>query len=229
MQGDSPLVSPQFKTWLYIYKNNSVEKEYTALLADNYFVEVKEIDRNNYDIDENTLSDELAAEPIIAPVDNKEIDDAVETSTVTKPVSAPTSNNSKDIPDFETLKKNEPLPVDETRTESQKDASKFDEVVEDRQYVEVPVIKKEILKEQSEKDAEVKHNTELKIEASKKDGEPQAAVDKAKDDEPEVVAKVTEIFSKEPEKISLPLKQFEELEIMHAEESRFIGRAVRQL
>lgn len=206
-----------------------MEEEYTALLANNYFVEVKEIDRNNYDIDENSLSEELGAEPILAPVENKENDDAVETSTVTKPVIAPTSNNSKDIPDFETLKKNEPLPVDETRTESQKDASKFDEVVEDRQYVEVPLIKKEILKEQTEKDAEDAQNTEVKSEANKKDGEAPAVVVKAKDDEPEVVAKVTEIFSMEPEKISLPLKQFEELEIMHAEESRFIGRAVRQI
>lgn len=217
LQGDSPLVSPQFKTWLYIYRNNTVEDDFKSVLIDNYFVEVKEIVRDNFS-DKGQIqvaSGDTATDAL--PAQN---DDATETTTATfvKPIASGSPNNSKDIVGFETLKKNDP--VDETRKEVQKDASKFDEVVEDRQYVEVPVIKEELLREKNKGKDPV-------VDASEKKGESEkTTANKAEASEEEVEAKVIEIVENKPERISLQLKQFEELEIMHADESRFIGKSV---
>lgn len=212
LQNDSPMLAPQFKTWLYVYRNNTIEDDFRAVLSNDYYVEVKDIDRQT-DIDKEpvSVSDEVEADPSLVLLDDVSTD-RVETVTVTLPINSGAPNNSKDIPDFETLKRNEPQ--DETRAESQKDASKFDEIVEDRQYVEVPVIKKELAKEQSAQAV-----ADVDVPAV------QAAMANNEQSTGEVVAKVIEMHAA-PEKISLPLKQFEDMEIMRADESRYLAKAV---
>lgn len=208
LQNDSPLFAPQFKTWLYVYRNNTIEDAFRAIVTNDYYVEVKDIDRQT-DIDKESstpVSDVVEADPSLVL-----LADPIDTATVAVPVHSGTPNNSKDIPGFETLKKNEP--VDETRSGLQKGASKFDEIVEDRQYVEVPVIKKELAKDQ------------IDAVADEEVRPVQAAVAKHDESTGEVVAKVVEIQAS-PEKISLPLKPFDDLEIMHADESRYLGKAV---
>lgn len=156
LQGDNPLVAPQFKTWLYIYRNNTVEESFRTSARDNFFVEVKDIDRIDYsdltdevqpDPDEKPTTAVIDQETVVAPISEINIDNAKKPVEIGATVSE-SLENSKDIPDFETLKIKNPIDDDETRIiDDQKDASKFDEVVEDKQYVEVPVIREAISKE----------------------------------------------------------------------------------
>lgn len=143
-------------------------------MRDNYFVEVKDVDRDAYNtlqtndlefndsisednlkvpaaqivVVEDALVDEAKSKPdnVVASVEEAK---SKPDDVVAEQQSTPSSSNSKDIPEFETLKKIQS--EDELRLiDEQKDASKFDEVVEDRQYVEVPVIIEEISKEKKE-------------------------------------------------------------------------------
>lgn len=174
-QGVEPETAPQFRTWFYIYKNNTADESFKQILQKDYYVTVKDVEPLNFDIEE-----EEATQPT-----------AKQDSTKTDAQETPT--NSKDVVEFDSYKM-EGVPHDETRIDTQKDASKFDEVVEDRQYVEVPVIKNELQQiPENEEAANVKP-----IEAQK---EPQEKV------------------------VRLPYKQYEEMEIMQAEESRS-GKAV---
>lgn len=203
-QGSNPHVVPQFRTWFYIYKNNSVDEGYKKLLENNYYVTVKEIDRDSfYDLNEGEQSSaeaETKESPLkTSPVETKTAEKSSDASQVTKTLGESGKNNSKDVIDFDTLKA-ESDPVDETRIDAQKDASKFDEVVEDRQYVEVPEIKKEI---------ELENNEEAPSNEDKNGNKHTASTEAA------ATLKIDE-----PEKFTLPLKQFEEMEIMQAQESR---------
>lgn len=141
LQGDDPSIAPQFKTWFYIYQNNTVRDEFRDSIRENYFVEVKDVERVNIVDDEPTATVAASTDS-----DLSYVEDARQNAQTTKNND---TTNSKDIPDFETLKKTQPLESeDQTRLiDDQVDSSKFDAVVEDRQYVEVPVIKEEMLNE----------------------------------------------------------------------------------
>ncbi len=136
-----------------MYKNNTVDDAFKESIRENYFVDVKEIDRQNFNEDESisTTVDVNSNSDDLTHVEDAKRDEKVqEINVVVAPtVSTNDTTNSKDIPDFETLKKTKPAETeDETRLiDDQLDSSKFDEVVEDRQYVEVPVIREEILKQ----------------------------------------------------------------------------------
>lgn len=198
-QGNDPHLAPQFRTWFYIYKNNTVEDEYRKLIADNYFVDVKEIERDYIDPESTTVKESATT---AAPQLLKNLDSSGK-------------NNSKDIIEFDELKA-ESEPVDETRIDAQKDASKFDEVVEDRQYEDVPKQGEiKVLTGENEQNA-------VDVNLSEEKG-PKIATEQTPKETIEKKEKVDE-----PEKFSLPLKQFEEMEIMQAQESRlakaFAGR-----
>lgn len=157
LQGDNPTIAPQFKTWFYIYKNNTVEEDFKNSIHDNYFVEVKDIDRNNYDDAEPSSINDENKDSDLSYVEDAKREEKVNQSNIPMKAATNDTTNSKDIPDFETLKKTEPIDSqDETRLiDDQLDSSKFDEVVEDRQYVEVPVIKEEISKKVELADAKL--------------------------------------------------------------------------
>lgn len=207
LQGDNPTIAPQFKTWFYIYKNNTVDEEFKNSIHENYFVDVKEIDRNYYEEETTTTDDGGNRDSDLTHVEDVKRDDKEREINVPAIVAVATNDttNSKDIPDFETLKKTKPdAAEDETRLiDDQLDSSKFDEVVEDRQYVEVPVIKEEILKQTKVEDdkliategvtAEVKESVETKTEKQ--------------------ISKI----------ISETVKETESLEIMKAE-ARYLGQ-----
>lgn len=183
LQGDDPTSAPQFKTWLYIYKNNSVTQEFRNIVHDNYFVEVKDVDRDAYvqqtnDIDFNDgISDGdklVVPQLVLKDIDvQKSQSSSSDNDAVAAEPETSTNGNSKDIPEFETLKQiHGAEDDDETRLlliDDQKDASKFDEVVQDRQYVEVPVIIEEINNEkrlEAEKLAAAQTSTEQSIAES---------------------------------------------------------------
>lgn len=224
LQGSDPHNAPQFRSWFYIYKNNSVEESYKQLIANDYFVTVRDVEPYNPDEMTFMFSSTSASPSASASASSTEKSAEEQTSMVDimdvqlKNAVKTITNNSKDIVELDTFKK-ETEPVDETRIDNQKDASKFDEVVEDRQYVEVPIIKEEI------------RQTEAAIAASTV--EPNVVNDSVKAIESEVEQTTDTVEKKlvvgaevtESEKLTLPLKQFEEMEIMQAEESRF-GKAV---
>lgn len=124
---------PSFQTWLYIYRNFTARDEFKQLVKENYFVDVKDINRDELDTSEpDAFSD----------VDG-------------------TTNNSKDVIGFETLKRlkveddddviGDGLTTVSSYTDNygeeliEKETSKFDFVVDDKQYVEKPLIIEEII------------------------------------------------------------------------------------
>lgn len=202
LQGSDPHVAPQFRNWFYVYKNNTIDESYKNMLINDYFVTVRDIEPYNPD-------DFAIPSTTTTTSESTLLEENIELSDVQLNSKSVANNNSKDIIEFDAFKK-ESDPVDETRIDNQKDASKFDEVVEDRQYVEAP-------ESQDEMVTGVKQSTNS------------VAVDDTKASVEEV--KVVKPKSKESkdydsvEKISLPLKKFEEWEIMHAEETR-LGKRV---
>lgn len=188
LQGLDAQVAPQFRSWFYIYKNNTIDESYKQVLMNDYYVTVRNVEPFMPEEIQDDSSQSVGTPS--APTD---------LSDIQVKLSEPTPTNSKDIVEFDSFK-NEAGPMDETRIDSQKDASKFDEVVEDRQYVEVPVIK--------DKMKQTDDDDDMKFAESKSSKVAQVAqeVEDAKN-------------------MPLPLKQYEEMEIMQAEESR-LGKAV---
>jgi len=123
---DASVPLPSFQTWFYVYRNNSVKEDYKQLLQRHYYVEVKDINRQEYDWSEPNTSLQLEGN------DGEAL--------TTEP------SNSKDVIGFETLKRinvddDALLAPSDTYGEEvlNKEASKFDREVDDKQYVEKPV------------------------------------------------------------------------------------------
>lgn len=210
LQGNDPHAAPQFRTWFYIYQNNSIEEEFKQVLENDYFVTAKEIERDYYNPEPNVSDRQTTTEENIPIVTDAQLLKTLEAG----------KNNSKDIIEFDELKA-ESDEGDETRIDDQQDASKFDEVVEDRQYVEVPAIKEEIEREKNEQENAVAGNV---IDEIKSLPIPSVVPSTEKVIEIKKDEKTEMKTIDEPEKFTLPLKQFEDMEIMQAQESR-LGKA----
>lgn len=208
LQGLDPQVAPQFRSWFYIYKNNTIEDSYRQILVDDFHVTVRnvepynppeeqqqtaEVTTNSISVGTTETNDDEAKQEAQQTSTKSVVD--VQVKTNDKPI------NSKDIVAFDSFKM-EAEPVDETRIDTQNDASKFDEVIEDRQYVEVPLIKDET--EKAAKN-EVKGN----MDTEKMDAENVKVTSERNDSK----------------KVALPLKHYEEMEIMQAAETR-LGKVV---
>lgn len=167
---DAAVALPSFQTWLYIYRNNSAREEFKDLLEKHYYVDVKDISRQEYDWNEPNTSLQLSEE--------KDNSDSTEGSTE--------QSNSKDVIGFETLKRikldDEDIPAIPSDGYGQeiidKEASKFDRDVDDKQYVEKPVAQAEaelLQKEQkqqatteSELESQPEETTTLAVEKQEK-------------------------------------------------------------
>lgn len=132
--GNDSVIAPQFKTWFYIYRNNTIEDDFRKILIDDYLVEIKDIERydNNFDSfntpdsSSSNSQDLLSLEDFDTETTNSGAED-FETST---PV------------EFTTNFDNEEIKEDKN--------SKFDRHVDDSQYVESPEIRKKIKEESQE-------------------------------------------------------------------------------
>jgi hypothetical protein len=197
--GNDSMIAPQFKTWFYIYRNNTAEEEFKRTLSEDYLVEIKDIERfdssfDNFDsartADESNANDKPTNSKDIIQFDdlkNTEPKDDKGTIEGFDTLKSADDEHSVEqaIADYDQLNKNEKDKV-----------SKFDKSVEDSQYVEAPEIKKEIK-------------------------------DQIAAFEEEHLKKKTENEGEGPEKINLPLKKYMEdsMEIMEATESRnFVSR-----
>lgn len=202
LQGTDPQTAPQFRSWFYIYQNNSIEPSYRRMLADDYYATVRDVEPYNPD-------DFLFAVPPSNDAKTSAEDNSDLSDVQLKSNGMPLATNSKDVVEFDSFKKEDPEPIDETRIDTQKDASKFDEVVEDRQYVEVPVIKEEL---RTETEAAVINSVD-----GNKPGDQLRGV---------LLGGGGNLG--DPERMSLPLRQYEEMEIMRADETR-LAKAVSAL
>ncbi|KAH8232190.1 hypothetical protein KR032_001626 [Drosophila birchii] len=154
---DAAVALPSFQTWLYIYRNHSAREEFKDLLQKHYYVDVKDINRQEYDWNEPNTSLQL-------PEGSAE---SAEGSTE--------PSNSKDVIGFETLKR---INLDEEDTPAvpladgygqeiiDKEASKFDRDIDDKQYVEKPVAQAEAeqLQREQQQQQQQSETTESNLE-----------------------------------------------------------------
>ncbi|XP_031636869.1 alpha-1-antiproteinase S-like [Contarinia nasturtii] len=179
LQGMDPQAAPQFRSWFYIYKNNTIDDSYREILVNDFYVTVRNVEPyEQQSMDATTYS-------IVRPTEEMQSSTKAPDDKA-KNEDKPT--NSKDIVEFDSFKM-EGGPVDETRIDTQNDPSKFDEVIEDQQYVEVPLIKDEMAKHKVET---VNNEEAVGVGSGANDAK----------------------------KVLLPLKQYEEMEIMQAAETR---------
>lgn len=174
--------SPSFSTWFYIYQNNTANQEYKDILTKYYDVQVKDISRTIYDWDS--------------------IDTSPKSSTTSAPLNeATTHHNDRDIPDFETLKS---LPSEEEEIEFPDKPSKFDTNIDDKEYVDVSVIREQ----QTTLTPEIVKNEVF--EPKEQDNETIQESEKVSMVKKTLHAKETKSKnSSGPEKITLPLRDIE--------------------
>lgn len=193
------MIAPQFKTWFYIYRNNTVEEDFKKTLVEDYLVEVKDIDRIDFNFDsprtaeqnddsvKQTNSKDVTQFEELKNTEPKEETGPIEGFDTLKFVDDTSSSVEQAIADYDQLDKGEKVKV-----------TKFDRDVDDTQYVEVPEIKKEL---KGEKDSSEKNHLRKKLEKE----------------------------NEGPHKVTLPLKKYMEdsMEIMEAQETRnFANRVI---
>lgn len=136
--GDEPSKVPQFKTWFYVYRNNTVNEEFVKTLRDDYLVEVKTIDRNFYDFDVPSSSDQQKEEKVFADDEAKEF--AIKESETKLGAITDDSDNEFDAVDLD----GKNLPEAEIDAIiKQKECSRFDEEVDEKMYVEVDQLREQ--------------------------------------------------------------------------------------
>lgn len=201
--GNDSIIAPQFKTWFYIYRNNKAEEEFKRTLADDYLVEIKEIERIDFDFDSpRTAEQKSEGDHQNLPTNSKDVlqfDDLKNTEP---------KDDKGTIDGFETLKlvddssdavEQAIADYDQLIKEEKGKVSKYDKHVDESQYAEV----QEIKKEETEKN-DVSEKEHLKKKLEKEEG---------------------------PEKVTLPLKKFsdESGEMMEAQENRHFVSRVRKV
>jgi hypothetical protein len=210
--GNDSIIAPQFKTWFYIYRNNHAEEDFKTILRDDYLVEIKDIERMDFDFDTaRTAEQKTEADFQKLPTNSKDVIQ-FEDLKATEP-----KDDKGSIDGFETLKLADDSSEASEASEAVEQAiadydllikeekekvSKFDKHVDDSQYAEV----QEIKKEESKKKSEVSEKEHLKQKLEKEEEKEAAG----------------------PEKITLPLEKFSEEsgEIMEAQESRNLASRV---
>ncbi|KAH8313587.1 hypothetical protein KR067_008407 [Drosophila pandora] len=203
---DAAVALPSFQTWLYIYRNNSAREEFKDVLQKNYFVEVKDINRQEYDWSEPNTSLQL-----------EEVADGSNTEP----------SNSKDVIGFETLKRIKldeeddvpAIPDSYGQEIIDKEASKFDRDVDDKQYVEKPVAQAEADQLQKEQAAAT---TESELESqSEPEATTAAAIVAEKQEKPDMTAEENPV-EKQQNKRSDQENGPEESQIKNLEENETV-------
>lgn len=146
------MIAPQFKTWFYIYNNVSSDEKFRKLIEENYLVEVRDIERmtdgfgddafRNDDVDfkdkpQNSKDIEQFDE-LKNSNDNVEGFDTLKFGEEDEEITT-TDSVEKAIADYDQLNKDEKNMV-----------TKFDKHVDDEQYVDVPIIKKNLAEKKND-------------------------------------------------------------------------------
>lgn len=175
-------LSPQFKTWFYIYKNNTVEPEFRSVIEKYYSVDVKEIKRFDFDSDDDIGQGDSQDfnYPTADPTEGLEFTD--ETTKIEE------FTENEDKTNFSNTLKKLKFAIVKAEEMNQKnnvlqdtESSKFDRNIEDKQYEEVDKIRKYMMEEklkekcdnenknQLERESEDSKNEEIKEEKKNKD------------------------------------------------------------
>lgn len=139
--GNDSKIAPQFKTWFYIYRNNTAEEDFKKILAEDYLVEIKDIDRFSYDFDTpRTAEQKFDVDLQKVPTNSKDVSQFEDLKN-TEP-----KDETGAIDGFETLKlvdedlssiQHAVIDYDMLNKDEKNKFSKFDKHVDDGQYVEV--------------------------------------------------------------------------------------------
>lgn len=201
-------MSPQFKTWFYIYKNNTVEADFKAVIEKYYSVDVKEIKRFDFDEPSESETTEFSyptadpTEGLQFPDEKSKIEESSETKT-------DLSNTFKKLK--LAIVKAEENHQKNSFNEQDKESSKFDRVVEDKQYEEVVKIREQMKDEDEKKKEEGIENCDNK-----------EAVDTIKDE----ITKADAIKEEKKDiKVDAPVPE-KDIEILQAAESHPIKKRV---
>ncbi|CAO1413034.1 unnamed protein product [Diamesa tonsa] len=150
LQGEDPMVAPQFKTWFYIYRNNTAESDFRNILSNFYQVEVKDIDRYDYDFDTARTAEQQS--DTYSPTNSKDIlqfDDLKKTEPKDQAGNIDGFETLKSLIDIDSVETAE-ADYDQLNKDEKKKVSKFDRDVDDKQYVEKPLIVEAMKKEKLE-------------------------------------------------------------------------------
>lgn len=150
--GEEPETVPQFKTWFYVYENNSVNEDFVKTLRDDYLVEIKTIQRNFYEFDEAattafqrqvTVNDNAPEKVVLAEQQESFSDQAqvVAKESETKSVLDLQADPDNVFDEVDLEGKNLAVTADVEEILKQKECSRFDEEVDDQQYVEVQALR----------------------------------------------------------------------------------------
>lgn len=133
--GNDSVVAPQFKTWFYIYKPNIAIEEFKQTLIKDYLVEVKDIEKFDYDFG-TSHSQQDTYIPSSNSQDTLDFDDLNQNKPIDEIDGFDTTVRDA-IADYDSIDKNEKSKV-----------SKFDKEVDDKQYVEKSEIPTEAINEE---------------------------------------------------------------------------------
>jgi hypothetical protein len=145
--GTDSVIAPQFKTWFYIYNGSTADEDYKRILINDFYVEVKDIER--YEMDFESVYNESSNKKDDYQTNDKDIsnfDDFKFSEQNDEPteiegfdsIKSVESDSVKDaVIDYENLDREEKSKV-----------SKFDKEVDDKQYVEKSKITDEMKKDE---------------------------------------------------------------------------------
>ncbi|KAF6205474.1 hypothetical protein GE061_019647 [Apolygus lucorum] len=140
------LNQPEFKSWFYVYKNNSVEESYKNVLRDNYLIDIKEVDRYTYPEDDEKEHNDNPVVAVTTEMEQRPEEDSKENSSEEKKEGD--KSEEKKEGDKSEEKKNE-----DKSEESKEDNSSEEKVVDN--IAQESVDQKGSDKEQTDKEQEI--------------------------------------------------------------------------
>jgi len=141
--GNDSIVAPQFKTWFYIYKPNVAIEEFKKTLINDYLVEVKDIQKFDYDFG-TTQSEQDHYIPSTNSQDTLDFSDLNQS----KPIDEIDEFDSLKTGNLDTKVKDTIADYDQIDKDEKSKVSKFDKEVDDKQYVEKSEIPTESINEE---------------------------------------------------------------------------------
>ena len=131
------MIAPQFKTWFYIYKNNTANDEFREFLSKDFLVDVKDIGRLNFDFGNSRGEPFQSDEKKMNSKDDTQSEIKFDDLKIEDGENSPSVSIA--IADYDQIDKVEKSKV-----------SKFDKEVDDQQFVEKSVIDEELKQQEDE-------------------------------------------------------------------------------
>jgi hypothetical protein len=145
--GTDSVIAPQFKTWFYIYNGSTADEDYKRILINDFYVEVKDIER--YEMDFESVYNESSNKKDDYQTNDKDISNFDDFKFSEQ------NDEPTEIEGFDSIKsvesdsvKDAVIDYDNLDREEKSKVSKFDKEVDDKQYVEKSKITDEMKKDE---------------------------------------------------------------------------------